>query len=53
MTPIQRYELIRPILQGEKSVKKVHVETNVPLRTLYRYLLRFRQGAGDLESQDG
>jgi transposase len=41
---IQRYELIRPILHGEKSVKEVHHETGVPLSTLYRYLKRFREG---------
>ena len=33
MDPIQRYELIRPILQREKTVKQVHQETNVPMET--------------------
>jgi hypothetical protein len=47
---IQRYELIRPILHGEKSVKEVHHETGVPLSTLYRYLKRFREGNGNIES---
>ena len=50
MTPIQRYELIRPILQGEKSVSDVHEEAGVPVRTLYRYVKRFRQSNGQLES---
>ena len=50
MTPIQRYELIRPILHGDKSVMQVHQETQVPLPTLYRYLKRFREGNGQLES---
>lgn len=50
MTPIQRYELIRPILQGEKSVSLVHKETGVPIRTLHRYVKRFRQSNGQLES---
>lgn len=50
MTPIQRYELIRPILQGDKSVMQVHRDTQVPLPTLYRYLKRFREGNGQLES---
>ena len=27
MTPIQRYELIRPILEGEKTVRQIHQET--------------------------
>jgi len=50
MTPIQRYELIRPILQGEKRVSDVHDETDIPIRTLYRYVKRFRQSSGQLES---
>lgn len=50
MTPLQRYELIRPILFGEKSVKEVHDETKVPLRTLYRYIKRFREGESQLLS---
>ena len=44
MEAIQRYELIRPILRGEKSVKDVHLETKVPMSTLYRYLSLFRTG---------
>jgi predicted DNA-binding transcriptional regulator YafY len=50
MTPIQRYELIRPILSGEKSVSQVASETEIPIRTLYRYVKRFRESGGQLES---
>ena len=50
MDPIQRYKLILPILQKEKSVKQVHKETNVPVRSIYRYLRHFREGDGKLES---
>ena len=44
MTATQRYELIRPILQQEKSVQQVHIETLIPISTIYRYLKRYRQG---------
>jgi len=47
---IQRYELIRPILHGEKTVKEIHQETGVPLQTLYYYVKRFREGKGQIES---
>ena len=50
MTATQRYELIRPILHKEKTVQQVHQETGVPTRTLYRYLLRLREGNGEMES---
>jgi hypothetical protein len=50
MDPIQRYKLILPILQKEKSVEQVNKETNVPVRSLYRYLKHFREGNGKLES---
>lgn len=50
MEALQRYELIRPILNGEKSVKEVHNETGVPIPTLYRYLKRFREGNFKIES---
>ena len=50
MDPIERYMLILPILQKKKSVKQVHKETNIPIRTIYRYLKRFREGNGKLES---
>jgi len=46
----ERYELIRPILAGEKSVKERHEETGVPPSTLYYYLKRFRDGGGEIES---
>lgn len=50
MTPIQRYELIRPILAGEKTVAQIHQETSIPISTLYRYLARFRDSEGQVES---
>ena len=50
MTPIQRYELIRPILVGEKTVQQIHQQTSVPVSTLYRYLCRFRESNGQVES---
>ena len=50
MTPIQRYEWIRPILAGEKTVAQVHQETKTPIRTLYRYIKRFREASGQLEA---
>jgi len=50
MRPTEKYELIRPILREEKSVKQVHKETGVPISTLYRYLKRFREGHGKIES---
>ena len=43
MDAIQRYELIRPILNQEKTPKQVHQETAVPLSTIYWYLKRFRE----------
>ena len=50
MDAIKRYQLIRPILSGEQTVKEVHQQTQVPLSTLYDYLKRFREGNGQLES---
>lgn len=50
MDATQRYELIRPILQQEKTVKEVHQQTQVPPVTLYRYLRRFREGNGHIEN---
>jgi transposase len=47
---LQRYEIIRPILKGEKTPKQVSEETSVPLSTIYRYLKRFREGDGNMES---
>ena len=50
MDPIQRYELIRPILTGKKTAPQVEKEAEVSSRTLYRYLKRFREGDQQLES---
>lgn len=50
MDPTQHYELIMPILCSEKTVQDVHQETNVSIRTLYRYLKCFREGNGKLSS---
>lgn len=40
---LQKYELIRPILMGEKTPKQVHEETQVALSAIYRYLKRFQE----------
>ena len=50
MNATQKYELIRPILKGEKTLKQVREETNIPISTIYRYLKRYREGDGDIES---
>ena len=50
MNATQRYELIRPILLKEKTVQQVHQETDISIRTLRRYLRRFRRGRGPIES---
>ncbi len=50
MNPIQRYELIRPILKGEKIPKQVSEEKDVPLSNIYRYLKKFQEGDGKMES---
>jgi transposase len=47
---MQKYELIRPILKGEKSPKQVSEEKEVPLSNIYRYLKRFQEGDGKIES---
>jgi len=47
---IERYELIRPILKGEKKPKQVSEEKGVPLSSIYRYLKRLRDGNGDIKS---
>lgn len=44
MDTLQRYELIRPILNQEKTPKVVHQETGIPLSTIYWILSRFREG---------
>ena len=50
MTATQRYEVIRPIVQQEKSVHQVSIETGVPASSLYRYLKRLRSGNGQIEN---
>ena len=50
MTATQRYELIHPIVQQEKTVHQVCTETGVPASTLYRYLKRLQEGNGQIES---
>lgn len=50
MNMLQRYEIIRPILKGEKTPKQVSEETKIPLSTIYYYLKRFREGDGNIES---
>jgi len=45
----QKYELIRPALNGEKTPKQVSEEKTVPISTIYYYLKRFREGGGDME----
>jgi transposase len=47
---VQRYELISPILKGEKKPKQVSEEKDVPLSSIYRYLRRLREGNGSIES---
>ena len=47
---IQRYELIRPILKGEKKPKEVSEKKGVPLSNIYRYLKRLRDSGADMES---
>ncbi len=44
MGTLQRYELIRPILNREKTPKVVHQETGIPLSTIYWVLSRFLLG---------
>ena len=50
MNALQRYEIIRPILKGEKTPKQVSEEENVPLSNIYRYLKRLREGGENMES---
>ncbi len=50
MDATQRYELIRPILQKEKTIGQVHAESGQSIRTLGRYLSRFRESGGKVES---
>ena len=50
MNATQKYELIRPILNGEKKPKQVSEEKGVPLSTIYYYLKRFQESCEDMES---
>ena len=50
MTASQRYEIIRPIIGEEKTVKEIHSETDIPLKTLYRWLKRFNEGNREISS---
>ena len=50
MDSLQRYEIIRPILKGEKTPKQVSEETGVPLSTIYYYLKLLRESGGDIKS---
>ena len=50
MNALQRYELTRPILKGEKTPKQVSEETGVPLSTIYYYLKLLRESGGDIKS---
>ncbi len=50
MNATQKYELIRPILKGEKTSQQASEETGVPLSTIYYYLKRFHEGGGNIES---
>ena len=50
VNPIQKYELIRPILKGEKTPRQVSEERDVPLSNIYRYLKQFQEGDGKMES---
>jgi transposase len=50
LTATQRYKLIYPILSGEKTVREVHLSTRIATSTLYRYLQRYHQSGGELES---
>jgi len=46
----QKYELIRPILKGEKTPKQTSEETGIPLSTIYYYLKKFSEGGGNIDS---
>ena len=50
MNATQKYELIRPILKGEKTPKQVSEEKSFPISTIYHYLKRFREGDGNIKS---
>ncbi len=46
----QRYELIRPIQKGDKTVRQVAKESGISKRTLYRYLSRFTESGSKISS---
>ena len=50
MNATQKYELIRPILKGEKTPRQVSEEKNFPISTIYYYLKRFREGGGSIKN---
>lgn len=50
MNATQKYELIRPVLKGEKTPKQASEETGIPLSSLYRYLKRLREASGNIEN---
>ena len=50
MNATQKYELIRPILKGERTPGQASEETGIPLSTIYYYLKRFREGGENIES---
>ncbi len=50
MTSTQKYELIRPILKGERTPKQASEDTGIPLSTIYYYLKKFGEGGGNIES---
>ncbi len=50
MNATQKYELIRPILKGEKTPKQASEETGIPLSTIYYHLKSLQEGGGNIES---
>ena len=47
MNATQKYELICPILKGEKRPKQVSKEKGVPISRIYHYLKQLRDSGGD------
>ena len=43
MNATQKYKLICPVLNGEKTPKQASEEIGIPLSNIYRYLKRFRE----------
>jgi transposase len=50
MDATQRLEMIRPILNGDKTVEQVAETVAISARTLHRYLKRFREGGQKIEA---